>query len=160
MADYTIFLFYVSLYLSWFILSIVFYTRLKHVLILTSVFIFFIALNILLKQDFMKSKTVLFVEVFHVSDSIPNSKFTHDLRFYIDFKENNKCIVQKGFVDFSYFYPYDYSVSNDTISITGDIIEESDSVLTTKYLLDKKDQMIRPITISSNKIPCLKIIEK
>lgn len=117
----------------------------------------FIALNILLMQDFMKSKTVLSVKLINVRDSFPQGEYKRDLTLELDFKKNSRCILQEGHLDFSYSYPYDYFMSNDTITIDEEIVIDSDNALTTKYVIDRKNKIIIPVEKDRNKLPCLQI---
>lgn len=143
--------------LSFFVLGIVYQPMKKFVILSVSTIIIFFTLNILLKQDFMKSRTILSVRIHHVSDSIPDGKFYGDLTFILDFKKNNRCVLNEEHWDFSYSYPYDYFISNDTINIDKEIIIDSDSALTTKYILDRENKIITPVEKNKNKLPCLEI---
>ncbi|HPF00933.1 MAG TPA: hypothetical protein PKY63_09725 [Bacteroidales bacterium] len=155
--DLFIGVYFVVGFLTFFILSIVFYPKKKFVILSVSTFVLCISLNILLKQDFVKGKPILSVQLFHASDSIPEIIQNTDLSFKLDFKKNGQCVLHKRFVDYSYSYPYDYYISNDTITIDEDVVTDSDSALTTRYVIDRAKKIIIPVEKDRNKLPCLNI---
>ena len=111
------------------------------------------------KFDFYKSKSVMSA---YLDDSLACYGIVYRKlncrSIYIDFKINNKCLVDFQGTDGGEIKKYPYNIIRDTIVFDNSIIEGSDSALTNKYLIDNKNKILKPIYKSKIKLIPLKII--
>lgn len=105
-------------------------------------------------QDFMKSKILLTA----IIKDVPSKA---NLKIRLELKPNNTCYIDFGYGEFGCTYSYNYTIKNDSLEIEKSVIAQSDSILTNRYLIDKKLLKLIPLNnISSKKYLSFDIIQK
>lgn len=105
-------------------------------------------------QDFLKSKTLLSARISNVSE-------VSRLQIELNLKSNSKCYIFFRYGGEGCKYSYNYTIKNDSLEIEKSVIAQSDSVLTNKYLIDRKQLKLIPLNnISSKKYLSFDIIQK
>ena len=106
--------------------------------------LFLLFLIWLTSQDFLKSKTLLSARISNVSE-------VSRLQIILNLKSNSKCYIFFSYGGEGCKYSYNYTIKNDSLEIEKSIINQSDSVLTNRYYIDRKQQKLIPITKSQKK---------
>ncbi len=89
-------------------------------------------------QDFMKSKILLTA----IIKEVPGKA---NLKIRLELKPKNTCYIDFGYGEHGCTYSYNYTIKNDSLEIEESVIDQSDSVLTNRYYIDKKQQKLIPI---------------
>ncbi|MFZ4399744.1 MAG: hypothetical protein ACOYO1_06900 [Bacteroidales bacterium] len=105
----------------------------------TIITIFLLIILWIANQDFVKGKLIL------KANSI-NCKTENNLRISIELRSNNKCLLHFYHVDFGCTNSFSYVIKNDSLEIEKSVIELSDSMLTNKYYINRKEQILIPIS--------------
>lgn len=105
-------------------------------------------------QDFLKSKTLLSA----IIKEVPGKA---NLKIRLELEPKNTCYIDFGYGEHGCTYSYNYTIKNDSLEIEESVIAQSDSILTNRYLIDKKQLKLIPLNNpSSNKYLSFDIIQK
>ena len=137
-----IYLFFFLIYITLFFLILYLIPKRIYTFYLVLITLLFFVINILFQHGYFKSKTIIFARIKYQDiidqDSSKSYKITTDIKFAVDFKVNNTCLVTKSHLDYGFAHSFAYTLSNDTIRIDANIPAKSKNVLAPEYYIDRK----------------------